>query len=148
MVLGVLFLAIQFVPVNKVNLPVEEEIEAPADVATILRESCYDCHSGETRWPWYSHLAPVSWLIAHDVDEGGEYLNLSTWNRYGPEQRAELLEEICDEVVEGAMPPWYYLPMHRGARLSEADRARLLSWVRSRAEWMSRDGGGPSRCLE
>ncbi len=139
---------IQFIPVERVNPPVEEDVAASPEVDAILRRACYDCHSHETRWPWYGHVAPASWLVAHDVDEGREYLNLSAWNRLDPESRGNRLEKICDEMVEGVMPPWYYLALHPEARLSVAEEARLHAWVRSRPEWQARPAGAPTDCRE
>ena len=77
----VLLLA-QLFPVNRENPPVESEVPASAEVRRVLRSSCYDCHSHETRWPWYSRAAPFSWLVAHDVSHAREHLNFSAWNRY------------------------------------------------------------------
>ena len=68
--LAAVFVAIQLVPVHRDNPPVASDLDAPADVKSILRRACYDCHSNETRWPWYAYVAPVSWLVAHDVEEG------------------------------------------------------------------------------
>lgn len=135
---GVGLVAIQLVPVDRTNPAVEQEVPAPAAVHTVLKRACYDCHSNETVWPWYSRVAPVSWLVARDVREGREHLNFSTWNRLSPEDQAEALEETWEEVDEGAMPPWFYLPVHAEARLSPDDRGVLRSWlepsVRARGE--------------
>jgi len=122
------FIVVQFVPVERTNPPVEEEAPAPANVRTILHRACYDCHSNETRWPWYSHVAPVSWLVAHDVHEARKHLNFSTWNQYNPKRQARKLNEAWEEVEEGEMPLWYYLVVHRDAALSPWDRGLLLTW--------------------
>jgi hypothetical protein len=126
---GVALLGAQLVPVDRTNPAVESEVPAPGPVREILRRSCYDCHSHETRWPWYARVAPVSWLIRHDVTHAQEHLNFSTWNRYDAEKQKEHLEEIAEEVEEGAMPLWYYLPLHPDARLSDADRSALVEWT-------------------
>ena len=123
--------AMQFVPVDRTNPPVETEVPAPPAVREILRRACYDCHSNETVWPWYSRLAPISWLVARDVHEGREELNLSTWNQYTTKQQLKKLKKSWDEVAEGEMPPWMYLPPHPDARLSADDRAALRAWSRS-----------------
>ncbi len=128
-VAGVLFVAFQFVPVDTTNPPVTAEIPAPADVKEILQRSCYDCHSHETRWPWYSRIAPFSWLVAHDVEEGREHLNFSEWDRLGSEDQEEAMEEVWEEVEEGEMPLWFYLPLHPEARLSKEDREILMRWA-------------------
>ena len=127
----VALLGAQLVPVDRTNPAVESEVPAPGPVREILRRSCYDCHSHETRWPWYSRVAPVSWLVRHDVNHAQEHLNFSTWNRYDAEKRKEHLEEIAEEVEEGAMPLWYYLPLHPEARLSDADRRTLVEWTQA-----------------
>lgn len=125
-----LFLLAQLVPVQRTNPPVTATPEAPPEVEALLRSACMDCHSNETIWPWYSRVAPVSWLVARDVREGREHLNLSAWDRYDTGQRAELLEEMVEEVEEGRMPMKIYLPLHREARLSAMERALLVRWAR------------------
>ncbi len=126
--LGAFLLLAQLVPVNLDNPPVEEEIPAPAEVRAILERSCYDCHSNETRWPWYSKVAPISWLVAYDIAEARGHLNFSTWNRYTPKKRNHKLEELREEVGEGKMPLWIYPPLHPEARLSDADKEALRLW--------------------
>jgi hypothetical protein len=125
------FLAIQLVPVERTNPPVETEVPAPPEVRAVLRRACYDCHSHETRWPWYSRVAPASWLIGHDVREGREELNFSTWNRLASKKQVKAMQESWEEVEEGEMPPWFYLPPHPEARLSPEDREVLRAWARS-----------------
>jgi hypothetical protein len=127
------FLAIQLVPVERTNPPVETEVPAPPEVRAVLRRACYDCHSHETRWPWYSRVAPASWLIGHDVREGREELNFSTWNRLASKKQVKAMQESWEEVEEGEMPPWFYLPPHPEARLSPEDREVLRAWARSAA---------------
>ncbi|MDH5429724.1 MAG: heme-binding domain-containing protein, partial [Nitrospirota bacterium] len=85
--MAIVLIGIQFIPVNRTNPPMEEEIVALPDVKAILKRACYDCHSNETIWPWYSQVAPASWLLAWDVAEGREELNFSTWNRYTQKKR-------------------------------------------------------------
>jgi hypothetical protein len=122
---------IQFIPVDRSNPPVEEGIEVSPQVHAILKRACYDCHSHETNWPWYSQVAPASWLLAWDVHEGREELNFSTWNRYSPKKRNKFIKEIWEEVQEGEMPPWFYLPLHPEASLSDQDRKALREWTKS-----------------
>ncbi len=122
-------IAIQFVPVPLSNPPVESGVAASAPVLAILRRACYDCHSRETAWPWYSRVAPASWLVAYDVWEGRSELDFSAWNRIRPDEQAKKVRKIWKEVSEGEMPPWYYLLAHREARLSAGDRAMLREWT-------------------
>jgi hypothetical protein len=125
--LAVVF-AIQFVPVKQENPATRAGFEAPVRVKEILQRSCYDCHSNQTRWPWYSRVAPVSWIVAWDVSEAREEMNFSEWGRLGPERQVEMMAEIWEEVEEGEMPLWYYLPAHPDARLSSGDREILRAW--------------------
>ena len=127
------FAGIQFVPVDRTNPAVEESFAGPPEVQSILERSCYDCHSNETRWPWYSRLAPASWLLAKDVREAREHLNFSTWNRYDEGSRQHLIEEIGEEVEEGNMPLWFYLPLHPSARLATEDLSAISAWVAAAA---------------
>lgn len=123
-----LALAIQLVPVDRSNPPVTADLDAPPAVHAVLRASCYDCHSNETRWPWYSRVAPVSWLVAHDVEEARGRLNFSLWGTYEWKRQQRLAEEIWEEVEAGEMPLGVYLLAHADARLSDEDRAVLAAW--------------------
>ncbi|HEX5012365.1 MAG TPA: heme-binding domain-containing protein [Planctomycetota bacterium] len=120
--------ALQFVPVDRSNPPVTAEIPASPEARAVLRRACYDCHSNETVWPWYSRVAPVSWLVARDVHEGREEVNFSTWDRYTTKEAVKKLKESWEEVAEGEMPPWFYVPVHRDSVLSAEDRAVLRNW--------------------
>ena len=124
-----LLVVIQLIPVDRSNPPVEEEVPAPTAVRQILRTSCYDCHSNESVWPWYAYVAPVSWLVTHDVHEAREHMNFSTWNDYDEDERIELLEEVWEEVEDGEMPLWFYVPLHPEAELAEQDKRLLHGWV-------------------
>ena len=119
---------IQLVPVSRLNPPVESEIVVPDELESTLRRACYDCHSNETKWPWYSKIAPVSWLVAHDVEEGRRELNFSAWGEYSAQKQDKKKKETAKEVAEGEMPPWYYTAMHPRARLTESDRVALRAW--------------------
>ena len=96
-----LLVALQLVPVDRTNPAVTGEVPAPDDVRALLRAACYDCHSNETVWPWYTRVAPVSLLAAHDVEEGREYVNFSEWDRLDAAGRQHAYEEVV-EVLEGA----------------------------------------------
>ncbi|MGH7933061.1 MAG: heme-binding domain-containing protein [Candidatus Binataceae bacterium] len=122
---------IQFVPAMRDNPPAAGEITAPPEVAALLRRACYDCHSNQTRWRWYSHIAPLSWLIAHDVELGRKEINFSDWGSYYPITRKRKLEWVDRALREQAMPPWPYRLMHPDARLSASDRALLERWIES-----------------
>jgi hypothetical protein len=126
-------IAIQFVPYgrNRVNPPIgAEPIWDSPETRALARRACFDCHSNETEWPAYARVAPVSWLVHHDVVEGRAVLNFSVWAR--PPKHAT---EAADEVLEGEMPLRLYQLLHGGARLSAADRQRL---ARGLAETLGR----------
>jgi hypothetical protein len=128
------FVAMQAVRCDHGERPVTGEVQAPAEVKGVLRRACYDCHSNETRWPWYSQIAPVSWLVGRDVKEGRRLLNFSEWSTMLPERRARKRRSCGKEVAKGDMPLWFYLPLHAEARLSEADKAVVQRWADGAAE--------------
>lgn len=119
---------IQLAPVERTNPPVEKEITAPDNVMAIFRKACYDCHSNLTVWPWYSSIAPVSWLLVSDVTDGREEMNLTTWNRYPAKKQAANRKKIWEEVKDGDMPPLTYRLMHPEARLSDGEKEQLHVW--------------------
>ncbi len=127
------FVVAQFVQPERTNPPADpsasfESVARPPDaVAAAIGRSCRDCHSNGTVWPWYSRIAPVSWLVTSDVNEGRAKLNFSQWNIYSTEVTRIKLRQICNEVKEGDMPPAYYLPMHPGAKLASAEIAAICS---------------------
>jgi len=115
-------------PIDRTNPPVTGEIEAPEHVMAILRRSCYDCHSNETKWPWYSYVAPASWLVAKDVNDGRRHMNFSEWSGYTAKEQKHSRKK-CGKLVDlGEMPLWFYLPLHSEATLSEKDIELLVTW--------------------
>ncbi|MCU1278782.1 MAG: heme-binding protein [bacterium] len=127
--LAVLIALLQLGQCHRTNPPVTGDIGAPAEVAAVLRRSCYDCHSNETRWPWYAHVAPMSWLLHRDVDEGRRHLNFSEWDKVPVDKRDKRKNAFGREVKSGDMPPWFYLPLHPAAKLSDADKALVEKWA-------------------
>ena len=131
----VLLAASQLIRPATVNPPMDarQEIDKqlPLDPVTqsIFRRACDDCHSNRTVWPWYSYVAPVSWLVTSDVKGGRRHMNFSQWAAYSPDKSAKLLDQICKEVHGGDMPPWQYLPMHRAAWLTQTDRQAICAWT-------------------
>src|SRR6267142_3729097 len=105
----------------------------PPPIAAMLHAACYDCHSSETRWPWYARVAPMSWLIASDVKEGREHLNLSDWPNDNPMRAAKRLENMSDEVGSGEMPLPKYTKIHADARLTESKRKEMKDWLDAEA---------------
>jgi len=130
LVVALALVAIQFVPVERTNPPARGETpSAPPEVASVLRKACFDCHSNETRWPWYSRVAPVSWLVADDVREGRKHLNFSEWSLLDRSSREGALREIHEMVEEGEMPLAIYRLAHPEARLTDEEKAALLRWA-------------------
>lgn len=133
------FVLIQFVRPERTNPPVKPEqtlessMRVPEDVRKILKRSCYDCHSNETVYPWYSNIAPISWELVEHIRVGRGELNFSEWNTYDAQKKERKLDEICDEIESGEMPHYQYLWIHRDAKLSAADIKALCGWTKDYA---------------
>jgi hypothetical protein len=127
---------IQFVRPSRTNPSVDPAREIGAvhpvtpAVNSVLQRACNDCHSNRTVWPWYSNVAPASWMIARDVWNGRSALNLSDWRSYDAEKNQELLRKMCEETRDREMPMSQYALVHPGARLSHTDVQALCSWTR------------------
>jgi hypothetical protein len=113
---------------NDANQSIEADRSVPEQVRKILRRSCMDCHSELTRVPWYGHVAPVSWLLARDVEKGRAAMNLSRWGMQEPSMRMALAAIACEDVRSGRMPPSTYLVMHGEATLSRHDVDAVCKW--------------------
>lgn len=144
LVLVILFLAIQVIRPAKTNPQVPPEraihaqMEVPAEVRAILERSCRDCHSAETRWPWYSHVAPVSWLVIDDVNDARNKMNLSDWAQYDTKKADEILGDICEQVSMNEMPLPSYRWMHRDAHLSAQEVRTLCEWTEREQEKLAK----------
>lgn len=101
----------------------------PGAVLSILKKSCYDCHSNQTVYPWYNNVAPASWWMAYHVDEGKRELNFTLFKQYTPGRRAESLEAIAEAVKYDRMPLGSYLFMHRSASLTDQQKTLLINWA-------------------
>jgi hypothetical protein len=121
----------QLLRIEKTNPPLHADIPADTAIKPLLQKACYNCHSNETVWPWYSNVAPASWLVASDVKEARERLNFSEWGSYGRNVQAQKLLNIADEMKSGDMPPWYYSLMHPESRLGESERDQIRNWALS-----------------
>lgn len=106
------------------GVPVESSVMA------IFARSCQDCHSEKTDWPWYSYVAPMSWMIEKDVQQGRSHMNLSRWYHYSDEQKQQILSEVATLVRNRQMPLPRYLLLHRSAKLSTAQVDQLYQWAR------------------
>ncbi len=124
--IGIFLIAIQFIPVTYTNPPIINEPNWDSqETRALVSRACFDCHSNETDLPWYSNLAPASWLIYRDINEGRKEMNFSEWKmeRKNVEHLAEEIEEV---IREAEMPPWYYLPLHPHAKQSDAEKQMLI----------------------
>ena len=122
----------------RTNPPVVQDMlatnVAPAHVAALLHAACYDCHSHETSWPWYAHVAPPAWLVIRDVNEGRRHLDLSDWPAADQERAAKKLDRMSEVIGYDEMPPKKYTMIHADARLTEADRKELTGWLDAQAQ--------------
>ena len=120
-----ILIVIQFFPYGKShsNPPTvaEPQWNSPKTRGLFFR-ACSDCHSHETKWPWYSNIAPVSWLVQYDVEEGREHFNISMWGA----QKKNEGKDAAEEVEEGEMPPWFYAIPHPNAKLSAQEKAEFI----------------------
>ena len=110
----------------------------PQPVMSVLRRACFDCHSDETRWPWYAQLPIASHLIERDVNDGRAQLNWSQWETYNRFDRAGMLDMVCDKATTQQMPPWQYRLLHPDARLATKDIDDLCAWSRREAERLTK----------
>ncbi|MCA9731282.1 MAG: heme-binding domain-containing protein [Deferribacteres bacterium] len=139
LILILIFIIIQFVPVEKTNPPVTAPLRASDDVTHIMKSACYDCHSNETVWPWYSHVAPVSWLLSDHVRNGRRHLNFSAWGEYPGKRKLKKLDEIAEEIEGGNMPLAGYVKMHSEANLSAEQKQVLIDWAHAAMDTVSLD---------
>ena len=127
-VLAIIIIAIQFIPLNRTNPPVKADFDGPAEIKSILKRACYNCHSNETVWPWYSYVAPVSFLVASDVNEAREHLNFSNWGNLSRKKQVRYRGGIWEMISNEEMPPWQYKIMHSEASLSQEDKNLMRGW--------------------
>ena len=106
----------------------QAQMPVTPEVTRVLDHSCANCHSYNTYWPWYSHVAPASWLVVSDVNEAREEMNLSDWAAAKEADQVDHVHEICKQVTKGDMPPLQYTLLHWDARLTAADKKTLCDW--------------------
>lgn len=139
LVLAAALVVAQFVGPKRTNPPtdpaktLQRKTAIPANVDAILTRSCRNCHSNETDWPWYAHVAPMSWGVISHVNEGRAHMNLSEWT-HTAEEGADLLDSVCKEARRGTMPIPSYTWVHRSAALSDADKKALCRWTADAAD--------------
>ena len=135
-ILLMVFIIIQFFPINKSNPITNEGMDflkiknTPEPIAKLIRNSCYDCHSNETKYPFYSNIQPVAWLLKNHIDEGRKELNFSTFATYEPKRQAHKLEEAAEYVEQKNMPLESYTLGHSDAKLSDEQRKQLVNYFR------------------
>ena len=108
----------------------QDEIKAPKEVMALLKKSCYDCHSNNTKYPWYSKVAPMSWQVDSNIKNGRKWLNFSIWKQYNEEKKQKLYKGIVN-ALKIKMPPAEYLLIHKNARLTPKERKLLQDWAQS-----------------
>jgi hypothetical protein len=151
--LALVFAGVQFVRPTRSNPPevagrgVESHARLTPEAESVLRRSCMDCHSNRTDWPWYSHVAPASWLVVDHVNHGRSHLNFSDWARYDREEAGGILKSICKEAQGGTMPMPSYTLLHRDAQLSGEDVKALCDWARAESERLASEEATDSPTL-
>ncbi len=137
-VLIVFLIAIQLFQPRRTNPPtvssriLSAHVQVPDEVYGDLMRACGDCHSNQTRWPWYSHIAPLSWVITDDVNQGRRHMNFDDWEAQESTRAAnDRLVDICQEIRQKGMPPFSYRLAHRDLRLNQKEIASICSWTQT-----------------
>ncbi len=142
-VLAIMFLAAQAYQPDRSNPPVDDSktiyaaLNVPSDVRAVFERSCSDCHSNTTRWPWYSYIAPTSWLTARDVKRGRASLNLSIWGTYKKSRQAGKLDDISEQLTGDKMPLKPYRLMHPSSVLTKEEIALVSGWADKMSDKLS-----------
>jgi hypothetical protein len=119
------------------NDDVTKKLNVPDNIQTIVKRSCYDCHSNQSVWPWYSNVAPVSWLVLDDVVKGRKKLNFSEWGKLSAPKQEKKLSDIVDMVSDSSMPLPKYLLIHKDAVLSPSNKDALIKWANEQKDKFS-----------
>jgi heme-binding protein len=134
--LGAILIVMQFFRIDKTNPPVDptldmmNAVQAPNEIKQIIKTSCYDCHSNESTYPWYTNVAPVSWWVKGHINEAREEMNFSEWGSFTLKRKDHKLEELVEEIDEKEMPLTSYLILHGEAKLSSEQRSQLINWAK------------------
>ncbi|KIA88052.1 heme-binding domain-containing protein [Kaistella jeonii] len=135
-ILLVAFILIQFFPIDKNNPAPTTQMDfltiknTPESTARLIRNGCYDCHSNETKYPWYTNFQPIAWFLKNHIDEGRKELNFSTFATYEPKRQAHKLAEAIDQVEKGEMPLDSYVIIHNEAKFSEAQKQEVIKYFK------------------
>jgi len=152
--LAVIFVAAQMIRPERTNPSVDQtqtvqaHLQLTPEVESIFKRSCYDCHSSETRWPWYSNVAPVSWWLADHVSHARSHMDFSNWAQKGghsdKHDSQAMLDEICEEVKDRKMPLSSYLLLHTDAKLSDEDIKTICDWTKAESERLAAEAKSAS----
>ena len=132
-----LLVGIQFVPTkpNRNEVVPKSDFmlvnEVPNNIKSVLQESCYDCHSNNTRYPWYNHIQPIAWLLENHISEGKSELNFNEWGNYSWRKKRSKLNSIKDQIRDDEMPLWSYTLMHKEAVLSESEKTTVIYYMQN-----------------
>jgi len=132
----IVLIAIQFIkPTRNINPQTQQGsiinyMSVPENVQGILKKACYDCHSNNTKYPWYANIQPVAWYLAHHVNEGKDKLNFDEFASYKAKKQDHKLEEVVETVEKGEMPVSSYTFIHKEAKLSEQEKTLLIGWAK------------------
>lgn len=136
----IIIVLIQFKQINTTNPETDitkgylSMSNAPKEIGDLIKTACFDCHSNEVTYPWYSHVAPVSWFIGNHIQEGRKHLNFSEWENYPEARRIRKLEECVDELKADKMPLSSYTLLHASAKLTDENKTALIKWFSSNIE--------------
>ncbi|MGD1319978.1 heme-binding domain-containing protein [Chryseobacterium sp. 2R14A] len=136
----VAFVIIQFFPIDKTNPPIDKGMDfiniknIQPEIANTIRTSCYDCHSNETQYPWYSSIAPASWWLKNHINEGRSHLNFSIFATYEPKRQIHKMEECVEMLEKHEMPLESYYLGHQNAKLSDVQRQDLIKYFKKEIE--------------
>ena len=126
-----LLMVIQMIPIDvptQLNTQPKNEIDAPKEIQSILKRSCYDCHSSSVNYPWYDTIAPISWFVKNHVKNGRRVVNFSTWKSYPKSKQLEVMRKLPKSLVV-RMPMPSYLWLHPASRLSDQEKRQLIQWA-------------------
>lgn len=143
-ILLIVLVAIQFVrPARNSSNEVQQadiirHYHVPANVAGVLKTACYDCHSNNTRYPWYANIQPVGWFLAYHIKEGKGELNFNEFADYSPRRKLSKLKAIGNSVKDGSMPLWSYTLIHADAKLSAESKALITNWTNKTIDSLSK----------
>jgi hypothetical protein len=141
--IGIVIIAIQFIhPAHNTSnqlLPtdISKLVPVPDSVQTILKKACYDCHSNNTAYPWYSVIQPVDWLLTNHISEGKHSLNFSEFGSYTSRRQLNKFSAISNEIEDNGMPIWSYRLIHKNARLNANEKTRIINWANKSKDFLS-----------